>query len=80
MKEAEEEITEEMLMDKIETYINSIKDDPSIPYFILSGSGPGLYYSIGDRTMVCIQKGTEVIPIDKYDDIYEGKKVVFIGN
>ncbi len=53
-EEAEDKITEEMLMDKIESYIKSIKDDPSIPYFILSGSGPGLYYSIGHRTMVCI--------------------------
>ena len=79
MKEAEEKITEEMLMDKIESYIKSIKDDPSVPYFILSGSGPGLYYSIGDRTMVCIQKGTEVIPVGKYDGVYEGKRVVFIG-
>ncbi len=78
MKE-ETEITEEALMDKIDSYINNLKEDPSLPYFILSGSGPGLYYSVGDRSMVCVQRGTEVIPIDKYDGVYKGKKVVFIG-
>ena len=78
MKE-ETEITEEALMDKIDSYINNLKEDPSIPYFILSGSGPGLYYSVGDRSMVCVQRGTEVVPIDKYDGVYKGKKVVFIG-
>ena len=66
-------------MDKIESYIQSIKDDPSVPYFILSGSGPGLYYSVGDRTMVCVQRGTEVTPVSKYDGVYKGKKVVFLG-
>ncbi len=78
MKE-ETEITEEALMDKIDSYINNLKEDPSLPYFILSGSGPGLYYSVGDRSMVCVQRGTEVVPIDKYDGVYKGKKVVFIG-
>tara|TARA_R110002110_G_scaffold107117_1_gene268081 strand:- start:1189 stop:1482 length:294 start_codon:yes stop_codon:yes gene_type:complete len=79
MKPEEETITEELLMDKINSYIKGLHEDASIPYFILSGSGPGLYYSIADREMICIQKGTEVVPISKYDGVYKGKRVVFIG-
>jgi hypothetical protein len=78
-EETEDKTTEEALMEKIDSYINNLKDDPSLPYFILSGSGPALYYSVGERTMVCVQRGTEVIPIDKYDGVYKDKKVVFIG-
>jgi len=78
-REEDETITEESLMNKIDSYIKGIQEDPSLPYFILSGSGPGLYYSIGDRTMICVQKGTEVVPIDKYDGVYKDKKVVFVG-
>ena len=78
-REEDETITEESLMNKIDSYIKGIQEDTSLPYFILSGSGPGLYYSIGDRTMICVQKGTEVVPIDKYDGVYKDKKVVFVG-
>jgi len=79
VKDVEGKITEELLMEKIEAYMKSIQDDPSEPYFILSGSGPALYYSVGDRTMVCVQRGTEVTPISKYDGVYKGKRVVFLG-
>tara|TARA_R100000664_G_scaffold33752_1_gene51843 strand:- start:393 stop:695 length:303 start_codon:yes stop_codon:yes gene_type:complete len=78
-EEGDQAELEEELMSKIDAYISSLKEDPSLPYFILSGSGPALYYDVGGRTMVCVQRGTEVVPIDKYDGVYKDKKVVFIG-
>ena len=80
MNVKKEKITEEALMEKLDNYLSKMESDNALPYYILSGSGPAMYYSIVDRNMICINRGVEVVHVPQYDDVYKGKQVAYIGD
>ncbi len=71
---------DEAMLDSVEKYMETMLKSDAKPYYVISGSGPAMYYSIGDRSMVLVHRGTEVIPMEKYDGIYKNKRVVFVGD
>tara|TARA_B100000282_G_C31392180_1_gene336156 strand:- start:61 stop:318 length:258 start_codon:yes stop_codon:yes gene_type:complete len=57
----------------METFDNSVLDTISalaaddLPTYVLSGSGIGWFFSPDTFQMVCVQRGTEIIPLDEVD-------------
>ena len=58
----------------METVDNEILDTISalaaddLPCYVLSGSGIGWFFSPDTFQMVCVQRGTEIIPLDEIND------------
>ena len=58
----------------METLDSSVLDTISalaaedLPCYVLSGSGPGWFFSPDTCQMVCVHRGTEIIPLDDLDD------------
>jgi len=75
-----DKITEKSLMEKLDSYMANMAKEKTLPYCILSGSGPSMFYSIGDRKMICINRGVEVVHVPQYDNVYKGKHVVYRGD
>ena len=49
-----------------------------LPCYVLSGSGAGWFFSPDTFQMVCVQRGTEIIPLDEINA--SGKVLVSSSN
>lgn len=52
--------------DVLDTISALAADD--LPCYVLSGSGPGWFFSPDTCQMVCVHRGTEIIPIDEFNN------------
>ena len=80
MDTKKQKMTEKVIMEKLDSYMENMKSENALPYYILSGSGPAMYYSIGDRKMICVNRGIEVVHVPQYNDVYKGKHVAYLGD
>ena len=51
-------------MDDLTKISSSMIDD--MPYYIISGSGEGWFFSPDTLQMICVPRGIEIIPLDDF--------------
>ena len=54
---------DDVLAEIVKDYSGSLGIGSDIPYYVISGSGPGYFLDPDSMEMVRVERGTEILPI-----------------